>query len=196
VVPNQIIDRTKGIRASTFFEGGVVAHVGFADPFDEKLGKLVKKCEDALTGGSKVHEGKTVVVMEGPQFSTRAESRLYRAWGADIINMSALPESKLAREAELHYAMICMATDYDCFRENAPPVNVPEVIGHMRANAENAQHLVGRLLEELAKEEYKALVEGEELKGGTKYSITTSAAGYGAEAVGRLRFLFPEYFPE
>ncbi|KAK6354986.1 S-methyl-5-thioadenosine phosphorylase [Orbilia brochopaga] len=191
VVPSQIIDRTKGIRPATFFEGGIVAHVGFSDPFDAQIGKIVKRCEGALTGGAKVHVDKTLVCMEGPQFSTRAESKLYRAWGGDIINMSALPESKLAREAEIHYAMVCMATDYDCFRDDAPPVNVAEVMGHMKANALNAQHLVGCLLEELVKEEHDDLHTGVALKDSSKYAICTAGPGIGKEAKERLQFLFP-----
>lgn len=116
VVPDQIIDRTKGIRASTYFEGGIVGHVPFADPFDGKVREIIKTCEGVLEGGARLFGEGLLICMEGPQFSTRAESNLYRSWGGDIINMSALPESKLAREAEIAYAMICMATDYDCWR--------------------------------------------------------------------------------
>lgn len=108
VIPNQIIDRTKGIRPSSFFEGtSIVAHAMFGDPFDSQLialiTPLVKKVLDEEKKG--LHSEKTVVVMEGPQFSTRAESHMYRAWGGDIINMSTIPEAKLAREAELRYAL-------------------------------------------------------------------------------------------
>ncbi len=110
VLPSQLIDRTKGIRAATFFDDGIVGHVGFADPFNADLAaKLAEVCATALPA-LRVHTDKTVVVMEGPAFSTRAESRLYRTWGADIINMTALPEAKLAREAEMGYAMVCMST--------------------------------------------------------------------------------------
>ena len=102
VIPDQIIDRTKGIRPFTFFEGGMVGHVGFADPFDEGIAKIVRQCGHSLEGdGVRLHDKGTVVCMEGPQFSTRAESQMYRQWGGDIINMSVLPEAKLAREAEL-----------------------------------------------------------------------------------------------
>ncbi|KAK6539054.1 S-methyl-5-thioadenosine phosphorylase [Orbilia ellipsospora] len=196
VVPNQIIDRTKGIRPSTFFEGGIVAHVGFSDPFDDKIGQIVKGCEWALAGGAKIHDGKTLVCMEGPQFSTRAESKMYRAWGGDIINMSVIPESKLAREAEIHYTMVCMATDYDCFRDNAPPVNVAEVMGHMKANALNAQHLIGALLEELVKDDHNDLLSGTALNESSKWAICTSPDGISNEARTKLRFLFPDYFPD
>lgn len=106
VLPTQIIDRTKGIRPSSFFEGlSVVAHASFGDPFSNKfvnwLEARVRKVVDAHGQGKKLHTDKTIICMEGPQFSTRAESKMYRAWGADIINMSVLPEAKLAREAEL-----------------------------------------------------------------------------------------------
>lgn len=108
VIPDQIIDRTKGIRPASFFQGtGVVAHAMFGDPFDGDLVKLITPLvKEALTEGVGLHTGKTAVCMEGPQFSTRAESLMYRAWGGDIINMSVLPEAKLAREAELRYVSL------------------------------------------------------------------------------------------
>ena len=119
VIPDQIIDRTKGIRPFTFFEGGMVGHVGFADPFDEGIAKIVRQCGHSLEGdGVRLHDKGTVVCMEGPQFSTRAESNMYRAWGGSVINMSALPEAKLAKEAEIAYQMICMSTDYDCWHSS------------------------------------------------------------------------------
>lgn len=112
-LPTQIIDRTKGIRAASFFEGtSVVAHAGFGDPFALKLVKWleerVRKTLVAEGQGTKLHTEKCIVCMEGPQFSTRAESKMYRAWGGDLINMSVLPEAKLAREAELRYGDLCI----------------------------------------------------------------------------------------
>jgi 5'-methylthioadenosine phosphorylase len=105
IIPNQIIDRTKSIRPASFFEGtNVVAHAMFGDPFDRQLiAAITPLVKEALSSGKKLHENKTVICMEGPQFSTRAESLMYRQWGADIINMSVLPEAKLAREAEIRY---------------------------------------------------------------------------------------------
>ncbi|KAH0125526.1 Methylthioadenosine phosphorylase, partial [Aureobasidium melanogenum] len=101
VVPDQVIDRTKGIRPFTFFEEGMVGHVGFADPFDEKLGAVVRKLGHSLEGDNvHLHDKGTIICMEGPQFSTRAESNMYRSWGGSVINMSVLPEAKLAKEAE------------------------------------------------------------------------------------------------
>ncbi|TAQ85982.1 hypothetical protein B7494_g5690 [Chlorociboria aeruginascens] len=160
VVPDQIIDRTKGIRPFTFFEKGVVGHVGFADPFDEKIAQVVKECGHALAGeGVTLHDKGTIICMEGPQFSTRAESNLYRSWGGSVINMSALPEAKLAREAEMVYQMICMATDYDCWHSTAD-VDVEMVMGHMSANSHNAKLLVGAVLDRLSEKVNSGLVRG------------------------------------
>jgi 5'-methylthioadenosine phosphorylase len=114
VLPSQIIDRTKA-RPSTFFEDGIAAHVGFADPFCHRLQDVILPIAKNL--GLKMHTGETLICMEGPAFSTRAESNLYRSWGAGVINMSTIPEAKLAREAEMCYAVICMSTDYDCWHE-------------------------------------------------------------------------------
>ena len=111
IVPDQIIDRTRA-RASTFFGGGLVGHVALADPFCPVLSEIVY--DSAREAGAAVHRGGTLVVMEGPAFSTRAESRLYRSWGADVIGMTALPEAKLAREAEICYAILACARLYDC----------------------------------------------------------------------------------
>ncbi|KAI9676731.1 MAG: S-methyl-5-thioadenosine phosphorylase [Trizodia sp. TS-e1964] len=195
VLPDQIIDRTKGVRPWTFFEGGLVGHVGFADPFDAGLAAVIAKCAHSLQGDDVVmHEGGTVVCMEGPQFSTRAESNIYRSWGASVINMSVLPEAKLAREAEIAYQMICMSTDYDCWRESSEAVSVQMVMGHMAANAENAKHLTSAVLQELAREEHKALVQGSHLIGQSTAALAmTGVRGRNAEAIRKLRFLFPDH---
>ncbi|KAF2148793.1 Methylthioadenosine phosphorylase [Myriangium duriaei CBS 260.36] len=195
VVPDQVIDRTKGIRPFTFFERGMVGHVGFADPFDTKLGTVVRKCGESLAGdGVRLHEKGTLVCMEGPQFSTRAESNLYRSWGGSVINMSALPEAKLAREAELAYQMICMSTDYDCWKGEGD-VDVQMVMGHMKANAENARRFVGGVLDELSREEHGELVEAKHVEGQTKFAGSmTGEKGRSEEAKGKLGWLFPEYF--
>ncbi|KAI9720533.1 MAG: S-methyl-5-thioadenosine phosphorylase [Chrysothrix sp. TS-e1954] len=207
VVPDQIIDRTKGVRPFTFFEGGYVAHAGFADPFDVALSRVVSDVGAQRTSGSKVkvHERGTLVCMEGPQFSTRAESNLYRSWGCDVVNMSALPEAKLAREAEIAYVMTCMATDYDCWRSAKPAstglstgeeegdVSVQGVMGHMKANAENASVFLSSVLDELSKEEHAALVRGEHLKGQMSMAAgITGEAGRSKDAKERIEWLFPE----
>ncbi|HYC56526.1 MAG TPA: S-methyl-5'-thioadenosine phosphorylase, partial [Candidatus Binatia bacterium] len=139
VVPDQFIDRTRG-RISTFFTGGVVAHVGFADPFCFPMSRLLVEC--AQTAGATVHERGTYVCMEGPQFSTRAESHLYRSWGADIIGMTNLQEAKLAREAELCFTTLALATDYDCWRQDGDSVEITDVLAVLAANAGLAQKVV------------------------------------------------------
>jgi 5'-methylthioadenosine phosphorylase len=195
LVPDQIIDRSKGIRPFTFFEGGMVGHVGFADPFDEEVAKVVRKCGHSLEGdGVRLHDKGLLVCMEGPQFSTRAESKLYRSWGGSVINMSALPESKLAREAEIGYQMICMSTDYDCWHAEAGDVSVEMVMGNMKANAENARRFVGSVLDELSKEEHSELVLAKHLEGQTKFAISTAPAGRSEEAKRKMAWLFPGYF--
>jgi len=198
VVPDQIIDRTKGIRPFTFFEGGVVGHVGFADPFDAGLAKVVQKCADAMRGdGVRLHMGGVVVCMEGPQFSTRAESNLYRSWGGSVINMSALPEAKLAREAEIAYQMICMATDYDCWHESED-VDVAMVMKYMAANSQNAKHLVAAVLDELLKQENSDLVLAKHWEGSAQGAVKfmTKPEGRNPEAMKRIEYLFPGFWNE
>jgi len=136
VVPDQFIDRTNG-RAATFFDGGAVAHVGFADPFCPSLRKTLV---DASRGaGATVHDGGTYLCMEGPAFSTRAESNLYRSWGAHVIGMTGLTEAKLAREAQLCYATLALATDYDCWHPHHDAVTVETIIGCLTQNAATAK---------------------------------------------------------
>lgn len=139
VVVDQFIDRTVH-RASSFFGTGMVAHVSMAYPVCERLSGFAAAAVEAA--GGKVATGATYLAMEGPQFSTRAESLLYRDWGADVIGMTAMPEAKLAREAELPYALIGMVTDYDCWRESEAPVEVAEVIAQMHENGEVARRTV------------------------------------------------------
>ena len=140
VIPDQLFDRTKS-RVNSFFEGGIVVHCTFAEPFCPTLSRLLVDSAREL-GDVKVHEGGTYVCMEGPLFSTKAESRTYRSWGMDIIGMTALPEAKLAREAELCYATIACATDYDCWHESEESVTVEMVIGNLSANVANAQRIL------------------------------------------------------
>jgi 5'-methylthioadenosine phosphorylase len=139
VVVDQFIDRTVH-RTSSFFGTGMVAHVSMAYPVCERLSGFAAAAVEAA--GGKVATGATYLAMEGPQFSTRAESLLYRDWGADVIGMTAMPEAKLAREAELPYALIGMVTDYDCWRESEAPVEVAEVIAQMHKNGEVARRTV------------------------------------------------------
>lgn len=147
VVPDQIIDRTRG-RASTFFGDGMVAHVGFADPFCPDLGTVL--AEASVGSGVPTHRGGTLIVIEGPAFSTRAESRLYRSWDAAIIGMTALPEAKLAREAELCYAGLCLVTDYDVWHETEADVTATAVVENLRANVAHARGIVAATVAEIA----------------------------------------------
>ena len=140
VTPDQIIDRTKGDRVRSFFEGGIAAHVGFADPFCADLSGRLADAGERL--GKRVHRGGAYVCMEGPAFSTRAESALHRSWGASIVGMTAIPEAKLAREAEIAYAMLATATDYDVWREDEEDVTAVAVAAVVAANVESAQAIV------------------------------------------------------
>jgi 5'-methylthioadenosine phosphorylase len=146
VVVDQFIDRTKG-RPSSFFESGMVAHVSMADPVCPRLSELA--ADAARAAGADVRHGATYLAMEGPQFSTRAESNLYRQWGAHVIGMTALPEAKLAREAELPYALVAMVTDYDCWREGEDHVDVATVVARLQGNAAIARRLVVELAQAL-----------------------------------------------
>jgi 5'-methylthioadenosine phosphorylase len=144
VVPDQFIDRTRG-RISTFFAGGIVVHVGFAHPICPTLAAVALAA--GRTVGATVHEGGTYVCMEGPQFSTLAESRLYRSWGADIIGMTNLQEAKLAREAEICYTTIALVTDYDCWHPDHDAVTVDMVIATLLENARTAQQLIAEAVQ-------------------------------------------------
>ena len=146
VIPDQVIDRTQG-RPSTFFGEGLVAHVGLADPFcHETSNVLAASAEESEVV---THRGGTLVVIEGPQFSTRAESQLYRSWDASIVGMTALPEAKLAREAELCYGAVCFVTDYDVWHEDEDDVNASIVMERLRQNAEHGLEVVRRTIEAL-----------------------------------------------
>jgi 5'-methylthioadenosine phosphorylase len=187
VVPSQLIDRTR-LRPNTYFGDGCVAHVGFADPFSVPLSNLLY--EKARGLGLTVHRDETLVCMEGPMFSTRAESHLYRSWGAGLINMSALPESKLAREAEISYGLVCMVTDYDCWHESEEAVDIQMVIANLTKNAENAKALLRASLDDVAR-----LDDTSGVKTATQFAIITAKELIPKQTVAKLRYLFPNYFP-
>ncbi|PHH82246.1 hypothetical protein CDD82_6565 [Ophiocordyceps australis] len=196
VVPDQAIDRTKGIRPFTFFEGGVVGHVSFADPFDAALAQVVKNCAAHMHGeGVVLHDKGTLVCMEGPQFSTRAESHMYRSWGGSVINMSTLPEAKLAREAEMAYQVIAMATDYDCWH-SFDDVNVEMVVKYMQANGSNAKRLLGAVLDQLSKLEHSDLVMAKRWQGASQGAVKfmTKPEGRSPDAIKRVEYLFPGFW--
>jgi 5'-methylthioadenosine phosphorylase len=146
VVPDQFFDRTKG-RISTFFGRGLVAHIAFAHPVCGQLSTIAADAAAAV--GATVHRGGTYVNMEGPQFSTLAESRLYRTWGMDVIGMTNLQEAKLAREAEICYATLALVTDYDCWHPDHDSVTVEMVIANLIQNAKTAQQIIAGAVENL-----------------------------------------------
>jgi 5'-methylthioadenosine phosphorylase len=146
VIPDQLFDRTSG-RPSTFFDGGIVAHIAFADPFCARLSASLNRA--AQTVGARAHHGGTYLCMEGPQFSTRAEARIYRQWGVDVIGMTALPEAKLAREAEMCYATLAFVTDYDCWHETEESVTVEMVVRNLLSNVETGKRILTHALPRL-----------------------------------------------
>ena len=140
VIPDQIIDRTIARRPNTFFTDGIVGHIVFADPF---CPVLRDRLYDATRkSGARGHDGGTCIIMEGPQFSTRAESELYRSWGADVIFMTGLPEAKLAREAEMCYATVAVVTDYDCWNALSEPVSTEMVVENLHKSVETAKKIL------------------------------------------------------
>jgi 5'-methylthioadenosine phosphorylase len=188
VVPDQFIDRTKN-RAATFFGEGIVAHIAFGDPVCGHLAKLIA---DAIAGldlpGVSLHRGGTYVCMEGPAFSTRAESNLYRSWGAKVIGMTNLPEAKLAREAEMAYATLAMVTDYDCWHPDHDSVTVEMVIGNLMKNAANAQSVIRTVVQQLHRnpplsEAHTAL----------KYAVITPLDKAPAATLEKLNLLLAKY---
>ena len=146
VVPDQFVDRTRG-RISTFFGNGIVAHVGFAHPFCKPLSAIAY--DSARAAGATVHKGGTYVCMEGPQFSTLAESQLYRRWGLDVIGMTNLQEAKLAREAEICYTTIALVTDYDCWHPSHDAVTVDMIVANLTQNARTAQQVIATAVDAL-----------------------------------------------
>ena len=146
LVPDQFFDRTKG-RISTFFGRGIVGHIAFAHPLCGDLSAIAADAAQAV--GATVHRGGTYVNMEGPQFSTLAESRLYRSWGMDVIGMTNLQEAKLAREAEICYATLALVTDYDCWHPDHDSVTVEMIIGNLLQNAKTAQQAIARAIGQL-----------------------------------------------
>lgn len=139
VIPDQLIDRTQG-RDSTFFTHGVVAHIAFAEPFCPVLSQVL--FEAGIKAKTKVHKGGTFLAMEGPQFSTKAESHLYRSWGASIISMTALPEAKLAREAEICYAVLALVTDCDCWHPSYESVTTEMILANLQKGVDTAKEIL------------------------------------------------------
>ena len=184
VVPNQFIDRTFA-RVATFFGEGIVAHVGFGDPVCATVCSAIEQaCAEVGVVGKR---GGTYVCMEGPQFSTRAESDLYRSWGADVIGMTNLQEAKLAREAEICYATLAMVTDYDCWRVGHDDVTVEQVVAVMRQNSENAAKVVRAAVAGMPKE------RGCMCASALKFAIMTDRAAIPQAAREKLGLLLEKY---
>src|SRR6201747_649762 len=186
VVPDQFIDRTFA-RTATFFGEGVVGHVGFADPVCPIVADTFVKAWEEVS--VVVKKGGTYVCMEGPQFSTRAESNLYRSWGADVIGMTNLQEAKLAREAEISYATLAMVTDYDCWREGHDDVTIEQVIAVMHQNSGNAQKVVKAAVRLLP-----ADLSASPAQTAAKFAIMTDKSLIPADTKKKLDVLFGKYF--
>ena len=190
LVPDQLIDRTRQ-RRSTFFGEGLVAHIGFADPFCPALSDIL--AEEATDMGSTLHKGGTYVVIEGPAFSTKSESFLYKSWGASIIGMTALPEAKLAREAEMCYATLALVTDFDTWHETEASVSVEMVIGNLTRNVDRAREIIRKALPRLSGERNCAcatalkdalVTTGESIPEATRQRLAPLIGKYIASAIG------------
>ncbi|MBN1366995.1 MAG: S-methyl-5'-thioadenosine phosphorylase [Dehalococcoidales bacterium] len=184
VIPDQVIDCTKG-RISTFFGGGIVAHISLADPFCPDLSDILY--DVAVEVGASVRKNGTFIAMEGPAFSTRAESNLYRSWDADIIGMTVLPEAKLAREAEICYASIVCVTDYDCWMERTKAVDVGTVLNYMRKNTDMAKAIIRRAVTRVP--QFRRCGCAEALNG----AIVTAPEQISAEQKERLGLIIGKY---
>jgi 5'-methylthioadenosine phosphorylase len=168
VVPDQFIDRTKN-RVSTFFGEGIVAHIAFGDPVCKLLANVLADAVASLNlDGVNLHRGGTYICMEGPAFSTKAESHLYRSWGATIIGMTNLPEAKLAREAEIAYATLALVTDYDCWHPDHDSVTVEMIIDNLQRNAINAQKVIQETVRRITENPFVS-----EAHSALKYAILT-----------------------
>ena len=184
VIPDQFIDRTTQ-RPSTFFGKGIVAHVSLADPFCPELSETLARA--AREDGAKVHHKGTYLCMEGPQFSTRAESRLYRSWGADVIGMTNLQEAKLAREAEICFTTLALATDYDCWNEAAGDVEIERVLAVLKQNVDLAQRIIRRVLSRLPERRSCGCADA------LKDAIITDRSSIPKKRIGELKPIIGKY---
>ncbi|MGH9629634.1 MAG: S-methyl-5'-thioadenosine phosphorylase [Bryobacteraceae bacterium] len=187
VIPDQFVDRTRG-RASTFFGEGLVAHISFADPVCTDLARTIYSSCQSQSVEAKL--GGTYLCMEGPAFSTKAESNLYRSWGMDVIGMTNLQEAKLAREAEICYATVAMVTDYDCWHPDHDAVTVSEIIDNLRKNAENAGKVVTAAV--------SAMPEGRKCKCGSAlaHALITDRKAVPKKTLKKLELLVGKYFQQ
>lgn len=186
VIPDQFYDHTKG-RVSTFFGDGIVAHVSMADPVCPVLSAIL--CEAAEKTGAVVHKQGTYLCMEGPQFSSRAESNIYRQWGVDVIGMTNMPEAKLAREAEMGYATLALSTDYDCWHDEHDDVRVSDILSTLMSNAELAKDIIKEAVPTIPQE-----IEGGFIwQNALQDAIITSKDSITEEAKIRLKLLIGRY---
>ena len=188
VIPDQFIDRTKN-RISTFFGEGIVAHIAFGEPICHNLSTILAEAIASLSlPNVTLHNGGTYVCMEGPAFSTKAESHLYRSWDATVIGMTNLPEAKLAREAEIAYATLALVTDYDCWHPDHDTVTVEMVIGNLHKNADNAQKVIQETVKRLS-----ANPPASEAHSALKYAILTNLEKAPAATKEKLALLLDKY---
>lgn len=185
VLPDQFFDRTRG-RASTFFGEGLVAHIGFSDPICPEMSRVLESA--CRAAGVNVKPGGTYLCMEGPAFSTKAESNVYRAWGMDVIGMTNLQEAKLAREAEICYVTVAMVTDYDCWHPEHDAVTVNDIVANLVKNAENACRVVAEAVAEMPKA--RACKCGSALA----HAILTDPSAVPAATKQKLGILIEKYF--
>lgn len=186
VVVDQIVDRTVA-RPSSFFGDGIVAHVSMADPMCPRLSGIAAAA--ARAAGAKVVEGGAYVAIEGPQFSTRAESALYRSWGCSVIGMTAMPEARLAREAELPYASVGMVTDYDCWRDSASEVDVPAALAVLSANAATARAMIAEFARRLPAERSASPIDT-----ALDAALVTDPGAWDSGLAGKLSAICPRKF--
>lgn len=192
VIPSQIIDRTKSVRELSYFGKGIVGHISFADPFcndlSSEIAEVIGTYFKENQPNKKLHTDETYLCMEGPQFSTRAESNLYRSWGACIIGMTAIPEAKLAREAEMCYSMIAMATDYDCWYEQHEDVDVNIVMEYMKENTKTINEVLPIIIESINLEPHCHCHEA------AQHAILTSPESMPIETRRKLELFYGKYW--
>ena len=185
VIPDQIIDRTKS-RPNSYFGNGIVGHVSFADPFCNELREMLSQTVSDL--GYRFHQGGTYICMEGPLFSTRAESNLYRSWGGSVIGMTAIPEAKLAREAEICYGMLAFSTDYDCWKEDEEDVTIEMVVENLSANTRAAQEIIKNVVKRIPEERLCSCAEA------AKYAIITDPSMIPEDTKSKLEIFYGKYW--
>jgi len=188
VLPDQFIDRTTGKRDNTFFGAGIVGHVPFANPVCSELSQNMARA--AKKAGASVHTGGTYICIEGPTFSTRAESNLFRSWGVDVIGMTNLPEARLAREAEICYATVALATDYDCWNEAHDDVSVEAVMAIMHENIEMAKKIIAASAEIISDVRPCACVNA------AQHCVMTAPAQFNPTTRAKLDLIIGKYFKE